>query len=101
MNYGYVTLDCGGLDLSSSSEQSITGSWKRANAAIATNKPIFAYNAKYGTGKPVTPVPCLAWKISATEVVIVGATLHVHVTSADKCTVLDVAPPNLSKKTAK
>jgi len=90
MNAGYIMLDAGGIDLSSSSEQTIAGSWDRAKTAIDTNKPIFAFNSKYGSGKPVSPVPVFGWYISATEIVLVGATLHIHVKNTNKCTVLDV-----------
>lgn len=91
-NSGYYFLDGGGIDLSSSDSQSISGSWNRTVTAIETRKPIFAYNTKYGTGKPLTPVPVFAWYLSATSVVIVGATLHIIVSSDDTCIVQDVAP---------
>lgn len=90
MNSGYVMLDAGGINLASSDAQSISGSWNRTNEAIVTGKPILAFNCKYGTA-PLTPVPVFVWAISATEVVIVGATLHIHVKSDNTCTVLDVA----------
>lgn len=91
MNGGYVLADCTGLDLSSASEQTITGIWDKAKKAIATGKPIVAHGCVYGTGVPVSPVTCFGWYISTTEIVIVGATLHVHIKNTDKCTVLDVA----------
>lgn len=91
MNAGYVMLDSGALNLASSSAQSISGSWDRVNAAIATGKPIVAHNLTYGDA-PVTPVPVFAWAISSTEIVVVGATLHIHVKSDNTCTVLDVVP---------
>lgn len=87
---GYVLLDCGGLDLSSSSAQSIPGYWARTVAAIAANKPIVAGNCVYGSGNNVTPVTCFGWYLSTTEIVIAGATLHVHVKSDNTATVLDV-----------
>lgn len=90
-NPGYYLLDGGGIDLSSGSSQSITGSWNRTVTAIKTNKPIFAYNIKYGSGKPLTPVPVFCRYITATQAVIVGATLHIIVNSDDSCVVQDVA----------
>lgn len=90
INSGYVMLDAGGLNLASSSAQSITGSWDRVMEAVSTNKPIIAYNMIYGSNKPVTPIPCFGWFLDDDEFVLVSATLHVHVKDDDTCTVLDV-----------
>lgn len=87
---GYYMVDCTGIDLTETDPQSITGIWKKAVTAIATNKPIVAYGCVYGTGVPVSPVVCFGWYISTTEIVIVGATLHIHIKSDNTATVLDV-----------
>lgn len=94
MKGGYFLLDCTGLDLTKDTAQSITGSWDRSLAALNSDKPIMAYNCIYGTGKKVSPVQCFGWKIATDEIVIVGATLHIHVKDNDTCTVLDVVPSN-------
>ena len=43
LDYGYLkgtsSMDGGGIDLSTSDAQTITGSWKRANAVYKTGKP--------------------------------------------------------------
>ena len=91
MNSGYYLLDCKGLDLSSDSAQTITGSWQDCVNALKVGKPIVAHNCVYGTGKKVSPVTCFGWQIAADEIVIVGATLHIHVKDNDTATVLDVA----------
>lgn len=89
---GYIIIDCKGLDLTGgSTPQSISGSWKTAVNAITSGKPIVAENCIYGTGVPVSPVPCFGWYISSSEIVIVGATLHIHVKNDNTITVLDVA----------
>lgn len=90
INSGYVMLDAGGLDLSSTDPQSIPGSWARVMESVTSMKPIIAYNMIYGTGKEVTPVSVFGWPIAADEYVLVSATLHVHVKDDDTCTVLDV-----------
>ena len=92
LNSGYILLDGGNIDLSTSSAQTITGAWKRITEAIETGKPIWAYNTKYGTGKPLTPVPVFAWYLYESSIVIVGATLHIIVSDDDTCVVQDVAP---------
>lgn len=89
MNGGYTILDAGGIDLTETDPQEISGAWNRTKAAIATGKPIIAHNCFYGSA-PVSPVPVFGWKIANDEVVLVGATLHIHVKDDNTCTVLDV-----------
>ena len=91
MNGGYLLVDCTGIDLTSQSEVTISGIWKKAVTALAQKKPIIAHNCVYGTGVKVSPVTCFGWYISSTEIVIVGATLHIHIKNTDKVRVLDVA----------
>lgn len=89
---GYNLVDCKGLDLTGGdTPQSITGIWNEAVTALKLNKPIVAYNCVYGTGVTVSPVTCFGWYISSTEIVVVGATLHIHIKNDDSVTVLDVA----------
>lgn len=90
INSGYVLIDAGGLDLSSSDPQTIAGAWTMVQAAVATKKPIVAYNMVYGEGNPLTPVQCFGWPISSTEFVLVSATLHIHVKNTNVCVVVDV-----------
>ena len=90
MKGGYFMVDCAGLELYETEPQSITGIWQKAVAAMAQDKPIVAYNCTYAEA-PVSPVTCFGWYLSTTEIVIVGATLHIHVKSDDTATVLDVA----------
>ena len=92
MNGGYFLADCTGLDLTEDSAQSISGIWDQAVNALKSDKPIMAYNCVYGTGKRVSPIECFAWQIAADEIVVVGATLHIHIKNNDTATVLDVVP---------
>ena len=92
MNGGYVMVDCKGLDLTGgNTPQTITGIWNDAKIAMASGKPIVAHNCVYGTGVKVSPVTCFGWYISTTEIVFVGATIHVHIKSDNTVTTLDVA----------
>lgn len=86
---GYITVDCEGLDLTETDPQEIEGIWDKAVACISANKPIVAYNCLYGDA-PVSPVPAFGWYLDDDEIVIVGATLHIHVKDDDTATVLDV-----------
>lgn len=97
MKGGYQLLDCEQLDLTSAVSVVKTGFWNKAKEALSINKPLFAYNCIYGSGKPVSPVPVFGWYLSATSIVIVGATLHVIVDSSDNVVVQDVAPPAQAK----
>lgn len=87
---GYILVDVTGIELASSEAQSVTGIWDKAVAALASNKPIVASGCKYSTA-PVSPVTCFGWYIATDEIVIVGATLHIHIKNTDSVTVLDVA----------
>ena len=89
-NGGYIMVDCTGLDLSLSTAQEIPGIWNKAVKAMAQNKPIIAHGCKYSTAA-VSPVTTFGWYIDTDEIVIVGATLHVHIKDDDTATVLDVA----------
>lgn len=92
MNGGYAMVDCKGLDLTGgSTPQTITGIWNDAKIALTSGKPIVAHNCVYGAGVKVSPVTCFGWYISTTEIVIVGATIHVHIKNDNTVTTLDVA----------
>ena len=92
-NGGYFMADCTGLNLALDTAQPISGIWNKAENALKSNKPIIAYGCTYSTAK-VSPVTCFGWKIADDEIVIVGATLHIHIKDNDTATVLDVVPSN-------
>ena len=92
MNGGYFLVDVTGLDLTETDPQEMAGIWDKAVAALKTNKPIMAYGCSYGVGAPVSPVPSFGWYLADDEIVIVGATLHIHIKDDDTATVLDVVP---------
>ena len=89
---GYYLVDCEALDLTSESAVTKTGFWNKAKKALAQNKPLMAYNCLYGSGKPVSPVPCFGWYLSSSSIVIVGATLHIIISNDDSVIVQDVVP---------
>jgi hypothetical protein len=91
MNGGYILVDVTGLNLSSDASQEIDGIWDKAVTALKVGKPIVVHGCTYGTA-PVSPVTCFGWYIGADEiVVVVGATLHVHIKNDDTAVVLDAA----------
>ena len=92
MKGGYMLIDCEGLDLTSAVKVTKTGFWNKAKNALASNKPLVAYNCIYGSGKPVSPVTAFGWYLSSTSIVIVGATLHIIIDNEDGVIVQDVVP---------
>ena len=91
-NGGYYMVDCGGLDLTDSSEQTITGLFNRMKKAIASGKPLIAYNCVWGSNSdaPLTPIHFFAQRWSDTMVVGTASILNITCTSADKVTVVDL-----------
>lgn len=91
MNGGYILFDGGGLDLTTGDTPvTISGAYKRAKEAFKSGKPIVAHNLFYGDA-PVSPVNAFGWELSSSEIVLVSATIHVHIKSDDSVTTLDVA----------
>lgn len=86
---GYAMIDCKGLKLTETDPQEIDGVWEIAKKALESGKPIIAHNCVYNDA-PVSPVTCFGWYIDTDEIVIVGATLHIHVKDDNTATVIDV-----------
>lgn len=82
-------VNCAGLDLSDAEPQYLIGIWDDAKRAMSVGKPIVAHGCVYGSAD-VSPVTVFGWYLSETEIVFVGATLHVHIKNDDTATVLDV-----------
>lgn len=86
-NGGYIGIDCKGLDLTKGpTEQTITGIYEDVQNAMATGKPIVAYNCIWGTGKPVTPINVFAIQFDR-QVIVTSSTLQVIVGSNDHITI--------------
>lgn len=91
-NGGYCMVDCTGLDLTDSNEQTITGLYARMKAALKTGKPLVAYGCVWGTNSdaPLTPIQFFAQEWSSSLIVGTASILNISVTSADKVTVVDL-----------
>lgn len=90
MNGGYYMVDCTGLELASNEVQTMPGIWGDAVDAIESGKPIIAHGCTYDDAE-VSPVTAFGWYIHSDEIVIVGATLHIHIKDDDTAVVVDVA----------
>lgn len=90
MKGGYINIDCSGLDLTKgSTEQTITGLYQTVKSAFKANKPIFAYNAIWGTNGNVSPIQVFIVDFG-TKFVCTSSTLQINVTNQDKVTITNL-----------
>lgn len=89
-NPGYILVDCGGLNLMSSSEQTKTGIYARAKAALASGKPCFAVNCIMGTGRQCSPVSVAAWQEDSDTIIATGHVFRVTIEEDDGVTVTNL-----------
>lgn len=95
MKGGYVLVNCGGLDLTSESTQTISGLYNRVKSAFATGKAIIAENIIWGTDGAISPIACFAIDMGSTYgIYITASTLQIRVSPADVVTIVNMAPSN-------
>lgn len=94
MEFGYIMIDCGGLDLTSESTQTIAGLYARIAEARATDKMIVACNMVWGDSGEVPPTPVILTAPNASTYVCAAGTLQINVTSADVVTIVNMTPSN-------
>ncbi len=88
-NGGYIMVDCGGLDLNDSTEQTIDGLYDRAIEAIGSGKPCYAVNCVM-SGMPCTPVSVVAWDQGNDGVIATGHVLRITIAEDDGVTVTNL-----------
>lgn len=93
MQSGYAMVDCGGLDLTSDSTQTINGLYARMKTAIKSGKPLIAYNCVWGSNnnQPLTPIHFFAQEWSSTLIVGTASILNITCTNEDVVTVTPLA----------
>lgn len=89
MKEGYILVDCGGLELNDSTTQSITGLYKRAQAALASGKLVLACNCLMNDGY-CSPVSVAAWQENSTTIIATGHVFRVTIESDDDVTVTNL-----------
>lgn len=90
MKGGYINIDCSGLDLTKgATEQTITGLYQTVKSAFKANKPIFAYNAIWGTNGIVSPIQIFVVDMGV-KFVCTTSTLQINVTNQDKVTITNL-----------
>lgn len=95
-NSGYIFVDCGGLELNDSTEQTISGIYNRAKAALASKKPVYAVNCVMND-EPATPVSVCAWQEDSTTIIATGHVFRVAITSSDGVTITNLVTVNRTK----
>lgn len=84
MKGGYINIDGSGLDLTKgATEQTITGLYQTLKSAFKADKPIFLYNANWGTNGIVSPIQVFVVDFG-TKFVCTLSTLQINVTNQDK-----------------
>lgn len=89
MNGGYMMIDCKDLDLTSTdAPQTISGLYAECKKAFDHDKPIFAYNCKYGSSVGhVSPVPVFATIPETNVICLTSSVLQIFVTNQDVVTI--------------
>lgn len=85
MNGGYAMIDCAGIDLAESSEQTKDGLYAKILRAMSLNKPLILNNLVNGEAAS-TPATARA-EMSDSSIVIYFEATTITITSADKATV--------------
>lgn len=88
MKNGYVLVDGTGINLNTSSEQTITGFYARAKKAFDIGKPVLVCNCNM-SGAPCTPVSVVAW-MEGTSIIATGHVLRVVIDEDDGVTVTNL-----------
>ena len=86
---GYILFDCGGLNVNSSSEQTISGIYNRAKEALATGKLVLAINCNM-SGMPCSPIAVVAWDQGTDGIIATGHVLRIVIASDDGVTVTNL-----------
>ena len=86
---GYILFDCGGLDLNDSTEQTITGIYKRAKEALVPDKLVLATNCVM-SNMPCTPCAVIAWDQGNDGIIATGHTLRIVIAKDDGVTVTNL-----------
>lgn len=88
MKSGYVLVDGTGINLNTSSKQTITGFYAKAKKAFDTKKPVLVCNCNM-SGASCTPVSVIAW-MEGDDIIATGHVLRVVIDDDDGVTVTNL-----------
>ena len=103
-NGGYTMVDCTGIDLNTSTKQTITGIFNRVDTAFKTGKPVYAVNATFNisaTGNTASPINVMVNSDQNGGYVATASTLQLWIDSDDGVTVVNLAPASNKSKSSK
>ena len=86
---GYTMVDCGGLELTSQTQQTIKGLYERSKRAFNKGSLILAYNCKYDS-KVCSAIPVFGVDYDS-EIIFTSSILQIHVKPTDKVTITNMA----------
>ena len=103
-NGGYIMVDCTGIDLNTSTKQTVTGIFNRVETAIKSGKPVYAIGATFninGTGNFTSPINVMINSDENGGYVATASTLQLWVDKDDGVQIVNLAPANNTKTTKK
>lgn len=87
---GYIIIDCNGLDLAKSTEQTIAGIFSRVEKAYSTGKPCIAYNCIKDFYK-VSPISIMITQNGYGNYIATANTFQIEINPANAVTVTNVS----------
>lgn len=103
-NGGYIMVDCTGIDLNTSTKQTITGIFNRVETAFKTGKPIYCVGATFnisGTGNITTPISVMVNSDENGGYVATSSTLQLWIDKDDGVQIVNMAPASNKSKSSK
>lgn len=86
MKGGYVMIDCGGLELTSQSEQTVDGIYDQVKEAHEADKFCLACNCEW-YDVPMTPVPVMITKLANGTYTATASILQIVIAEDDGITI--------------
>lgn len=103
-NGGYIMVDCTGIDLNTSTKQTVTGIFNRVEIAFKSGKPVYASGATFninGTGNFTSPINVMINSDENGGYVATASTLQLWIDKDDGVQIVNLAPANNTKTTKK
>lgn len=88
---GYILVDCDGLDFLNDDGKTFPGLYSRVNHALATLKPMYASNCRWG-GRGMSAIPVMANHIDESHIVVTSSTLQVWISTSNVVNIVNMAP---------
>ena len=103
-NGGYIMVDCTGIDLNTSTKQTVAGIFNRVETAFKTGKPIYCVGATFnisGTGNIASPISVMINSDQNGGYVATASTLQLWIDKDDGVQIVNLAPASNKSKSSK